>query len=526
VAVLCAAVTVLVSAWSSAPAPAAVDTSTAADLPPGGVPGVPVPAVEWADAGDGYQQATAQVPYDYARPRGRAFSLHLVRRPATDPAHRMGSLFVNFGGPGYPAADTVRTAGEALLPPEVLARYDLVGVDPRGTGESEPIRCADSSTEEQQSLTYVSGQEFPTDPAEEAEAAAQAARFAAQCRARNGDLLDHVGTLAFARDLDVLRAALGDARINLLGFSYGTFLGQVVANVFPDRTGAIVLDSVVDPAWATGARGSVDWIRENADVGSAAALQRFFQLCAEAGAPGCAFAADGDPQRRFADLAARLRTTPLAISLPGQPVQELGYDELVIITGKILYFGWAWETLGRFLHAVDIADAEAGAAALAEVIPPPDATGYDNIVEANAAIACADTDNPRDMHRYGVIGRERDATVAPFFGSWWASQARVCGPWQGRSSERYAGPWTARTSAPVLLLNNRYDPATPYGNAVHVHDLLPNSALLTVDGVGHGALPLSSCASDATAQYLLTGAVPPPGTACGQDLAPFDQPPA
>jgi pimeloyl-ACP methyl ester carboxylesterase len=107
-----------------------------------------------------------------------------------------------------------------------------------------------------------------------------------------------------------------------------------------------------------------------------------------------------------------------------------------------------------------------------------------------------------------------------------AFRALPCASWLGRSTERYTGPWTARTSTPVLLLNTRYDPATPYRNAVLVHDLLPNSALLTVDGVGHGALLLSSCAQDATAQYLLTGALPPPGTVCAQDRAAFEEPPA
>jgi pimeloyl-ACP methyl ester carboxylesterase len=144
----------------------------------------------------------------------------------------------------------VRVLGEALFPPEVLARYDLVGVDARGTGRSRPVRCLDP--QEQQDSPFVAGQTFPITPAEEAEAVDQARRFADECRARNGDLLDHVGTLPAARDLDVLRAALGDRRINLVGLSYGTFLGQVVANTFPDRVGALVLDGVVDPAWATG----------------------------------------------------------------------------------------------------------------------------------------------------------------------------------------------------------------------------------------------------------------------------------
>src|SRR3954454_1721771 len=268
VAVLCAVVTVLASACGAvpAPAPAPAAAPSAVDLPPGGVPGVRVPTIAWTDAGDGYQQATAQVPYDYARPRGRTLGLHLVRLPATDIAHRIGTLFVNPGGPGEPADAFLRTVGTVLLPAEVLARYDLVGVDPRGTGESRPVRCSGGS-DELQTLPYATEQAFPTNSVEELQAIAQVTGYAAQCRTLNGDLLDHVGTLTSARDLDVLRAALGDARINLLGFSYGTFLGQVVANTFPGRTGALVLDGVVDPAWATGARDTISWIRQNGDIG-------------------------------------------------------------------------------------------------------------------------------------------------------------------------------------------------------------------------------------------------------------------
>src|SRR3954454_11106249 len=330
-AVLGTALAVLASACGAAPAPAAAHPSTAADLPAGGVPGVRVAPIEWVDAGDGFQEATTRAPYDYARPHGRTLGLRLVRLPAADPAHRIGTLFVNFGGPGAPAAEVVRAGGKNLLPAEVLARYDLVGVDPRGTGESRPVRCT-GSTEELQSLPFATGQAFPTDSAEQVQAIVQATRFAGECRARNGDLLDHVGTLTFARDLDLLRAALGDPRINLLGFSYGTFLGQVLANTFPDRIGALVLDGVVDPAWASGTPGSIGWIRANGDIGSWETLQRFFQLCAQAGQQRCAFAADGDPEHTFAELAARLRNRSLEVTPPGQAARLLGYDDLIILS--------------------------------------------------------------------------------------------------------------------------------------------------------------------------------------------------
>src|SRR3712207_1813386 len=157
-------------------------------------------------------------------------------------------------------------------------------------------------------------------------------RSAEECRARNGDLLDHVGTLQFARDLDVLRAAMGDPRINLYGLSYGTFLGQVVANTFPSRVGALVLDAVVDPGWASGPPGTISSIREGAQVGSTETLDRFFELCAQAGPPQCAFAADGSPEQKYAELAARLRAAPLLVPVPGQPAQPLTYSTLVTVT--------------------------------------------------------------------------------------------------------------------------------------------------------------------------------------------------
>ncbi len=527
VAVTCAAAPVLTAACSAAAEPASSSPAAAAatDLPPGGVPGVPVPVIEWQDAGDGYQEATAAVPFDYADPGGRSLDLHLVRLPAADPAQRIGTLFVDFGGPGMPAASMIRAGGGEQFPPEVLARYDVVGVDPRGTGESSPVRCVDDPAE-LQALPYATGQDFPATPAEEAEAITQARHLADACRARNGDLLDSIGTLPAARDLDVLRAALGDPHINLVGFSYGTFLGQVVANVFPDRVGALVLAGVVDPAWTTGPADSISWLRANADQGSAETLQEFLRRCGEAGPERCAFAASGDPQQAFTALADRLRAEPLTISVAGRPPRPFGYAELMRFT--LSSFGLylpLWTPTADLLQALSDRDADAVGSiltAFSEFRLP----GMEDYTTASLAIACADTDNPADPARYGELGRLHDETVAPHAGSSWAWSALPCAFWEGQSAERHTGPWTATTRKPVLLLSTRFDAGTPYRNAVRVHDLLPNSALVTVDGVGHDALAASSCARELIAQYLLTGVTPPEGTVCPQDLEPFPLPPA
>ncbi|MGY1622484.1 alpha/beta hydrolase [Geodermatophilus sp. SYSU D00965] len=516
----CAALLAVPLGGVAAAAPEIPATAEPGEPPPGGVPGVPVPSIVWADAGEGFQQADVDVPYDYADPTGPTFRLHAVRLPATDPANRIGALFVNFGGPGGGAAATVRAAGPLLVPPEVLAHYDLVGVDPRGTGESRPVRCT-GSTAEQAALPYATLADFPTDRVQEEQAIAQVRAFAEECRARNGDLLDHVGTLQFARDLDVLRAAMGDARINLYGLSYGTFLGQVVANTFPTRTGALVLDGVVDPGWAVGPPDSVSWVREGAAGGSTETLDRFFELCAQAGPPLCAFAADGAPAQKYAELAARLRAEPLPVPVPDQPPLPLTYSAVVGLTVALLYDGGTWPDLGRLLQAAHSGDGAAVADVLG-TLPQPTPQGYDNYPDANAAITCADTDNPVDPHRYGEVARELDATTDPYVGSRWAYLGLVCAPWSGRSTERHTGPWDSWTRNPVLVIGTRYDPATPYRNAVAVHDLLPNSTLLTVDGVGHTSLGRSTCAASLTSQYLLTGATPPAGTVCAADHGAFE----
>jgi pimeloyl-ACP methyl ester carboxylesterase len=253
-------------------------------------------------------------------------------------------------------------------------------------------------------------------------------------------------------------------------------------------------------------------------------LRRFFQLCRDAGEQRCAFAAGADPRRKYAALADRLKATPLEVPVPGQPPYPVGYADLVAVSTSALYGSWSWPALGRVLQALYVRDARAAAAAAAEITPPP-APGYDNYIEANLAINCADTDNPRNPRRYGRVGQRRDRTVAPYAGSRWAYFSQPCAAWQGRSTERHTGPWTARTTNPVLLLNNRYDPATPYRSAVKVHRLLPNSSLVTVNDVGHGAM-FNSCASAAVTRYLLSGATPAAGTVCPADAAPFAPEPA
>lgn len=285
---------------------------------------------------------------------------------------------------------------------------------------------------------------------------------------------------------------MGDDEINLVGLSYGTLLAQVVANTFPTRTGAIVLDGVVNPSWVAGKPGSISWIREGADVASWSVLKHFFELCRQAGPERCDFAGRKSPREKFATLAARLRKTPMDVPLTDGKRFSLGYPQLVQGALSNLYYGWTWPTLGKLLDAVYDGRLKKVGQIISDFQVPAGDT-YDNRQDAGMAISCADTNNPNRLERYRQIAQWHDRTVAPYFGSPWAYKALNCAEWQGRSTERYTGPWDTQTTKPVLVIGMLHDPGTPYRNAVTVAHLLKNSSLLTVDGVGHGAFFGNDC---------------------------------
>ncbi len=202
------------------------------------LPGPVVPKLVWTDCGAGFQCANAEVPLDYDRPFARTIEMALIRRPAADPAHRIGSLFLNPGGPGLSGIEFVRTAPPPAF--QLFAQFDIIGFDPRGRGASRPavLDCGDNP-----------GYRLPI-PRSSTVAnrvfLGEARSYGADCRKLNREILAHLGSANVARDLDLLRAALGDAQLNYIGFSYGSVIGATYASLFPGRTRAMVLDSPID----------------------------------------------------------------------------------------------------------------------------------------------------------------------------------------------------------------------------------------------------------------------------------------
>jgi pimeloyl-ACP methyl ester carboxylesterase len=488
-----------------------------------GRPAPTVPKLEWKDCGDGFQCATAKVPLDYNHPRSRKISLALLRLPAADPTHRIGTLFINPGGPGGSGVDFVRQFGKMVYPPAVLAHFDVVGFDPRGIGASTPVKCYDSPEEE--AAFEANYPAFPINRGEDQLVMRKSAGLTARCWQRSGWLLPHLGTGNVARDLDLLRQAVGDKKLTYVGYSYGTYLGEVYANLFPNRIRALVIDGVVDPtrygSMGRGLLGSLSSLRLGSDVASARGVNQFLQMCAAAG-ERCAFAAGGDPRAKFAALMERLRHQPIELPTP-TGTSTVFYAEFIKETIEHgIYFPVTWTRLAAKLQDLYIR-LQAPTVAVADGSVP---TGGAPVDEGGVAVMCADTDVPHDSLLWPRIARAAEQR-APYAGAYWVYATQVCATWHRQDPDRYLGPWNAKTSAPILVVGNRFDPGTPYDNAVAASRILPDSRLLTLDSPGHTSLFLSSsCISNAVGSYLVAGTLPPVGTICKLDRGPFDPPPA
>jgi pimeloyl-ACP methyl ester carboxylesterase len=512
------------AAWLTAAALAAVLAGAA---PAGAAEPAPAPAgaagaagIAWracpgAAQGARLQCARVRVPLDWSRPRGATISLKVIRRLASRRGRRIGSMFFNPGGPGVSGVNTVSDPKDgAQLDRAGGGRFDVVSWDPRGTNASTPVRCFASDALQAE---FWGPEPFPVTGAQSLAYLAKTSTSARRCRRLSGRLLDHISTADTARDLDHLRQLVGDRRLTYYGWSYGTFIGQTYANLFPGRVRAIVLDGVLDPV-ATVA--SMEAREANGVSTTDAVFAKLLSLCQRAGPDRCKLAGHGaSPAARANGLLDRLARAPIPAPA-ARPASALTYADALFALYGALNSPGGWPDLAADLDAAAGGDGSA----LATRARACDSECLRSALVPSQAINCADTPARQGAHAWrSVIGRlARISRLRGAVLGWW--QWAPCTAWTPPNASRYAGPWNARTKNPVLVIGTRWDPATAYANARRVARLLANAVLLTHDGYGHTSpADPSACVERATSAYLARLAVPRRGTVCRSDRQPFDQ---
>ncbi|MGP4047149.1 alpha/beta hydrolase [Streptomyces sp. 2A115] len=453
----------------------------------------------------GFQCATLKAPLDYAKPAEGDIRLAVARKKATGPGKRLGSLLVNPGGPGGSAVGYVQSYAGVGYPAEVRARYDMVAVDPRGVARSEPVECLTG----RQMDTYTQTDTTPDDPHETDELVDAFKEFAEGCGQRSADLLRHVSTVEAARDMDLVRAALGDKKLTYVGASYGTFLGATYAGLYPDRVGRLVLDGALDPSLP--ARR----MNEDQTAGFETAFQSFAKDCVRQS--DCPLGGAGTTTEQVGkNLKAFFRQLDAApIDAGDADGRKLG--EALGTTGVIaaMYDEGAWPRLREALTTAMEDKDGAGLLALSDGYYERDADGqYANLMFANAAVNCLDLPAAFSSPEAVKDGLPAFEKASPVFGEGLAWASLICAYWP-------VGPTgaphriEAKGAAPIVVVGTTRDPATPYAWARSLATHLSSGTLLTYDGDGHTAYGRgSACVDSSINRYLLEGTPPPKGKRC------------
>lgn len=497
-----------------------------------------VPSLTWGPCDTApapFECATAQVPRDYANPAGDTIDLAVIRHPATDPANRIGALFFNPGGPGGPGT-TDLPLYFSQFPDAAVARFDIISWDPRGVGLSTALQCFPNQDAETAFFAGVPSQAFPLTKSEQTAWIRRFAEFGRICGQRQGDLLAHFSTADTARDMDLLRQAVGEARINYLGVSYGTYLGAVYANLFPDKIRAAVLDGVVDPV-AYNAQGNSNpglstGQRLGSDIAVGQSLSAFLDLCGQRGPAVCAFAAEdaAATHAKFDNLIASLQAAPVDF-------KKFSFTPALLLTtaNSFLFFtrpvpevsgGWIglaslFQDIWMLTQQAPAAPGTTAPAGPADPATPSDAEEKYTSPFQQAAVECPESPNPSPAGVFRKLARLTIARAGLIgLSTPWTDE--ICTGWPAAAADAYTGPWNNPTSSTLLVVGNTHDPSTPYVNAVAAAQELANARLLTVKGYGHTALlNASACEKGYVDAYLVDGALPPPGTVCQQDAPPF-----
>lgn len=493
---------------SAGPSSATSDPSASGSVAPSGSPTAASDPLArfyqqhlvWSSCSGDYQCANLTVPVDYAAPSGNTTKVSIIRLRSADASKRIGSLVINPGGPGGSGVEYARAA-RGIYTQAILDRYTIVGFDPRGVASSDPVQCLNDA----QTDRFIAADGTPDTPAEILQLQALGKLFADACKARSPKLFAHVDTRSVARDLDVLRAALGEEKLNYFGASYGTYLGATYADLFPTKVGRMVLDGAIDPTLS-----NVEVTHQQLK-GFEVAIGRFIADCnkqANCPLPGGVEAG----KAKLAQWFSHLDQNPLKTNDPKRPLNEALAQNAVL---SYLYFPQS--DYGQLRDGLTAAFSGDGSVLLDLL---------DQRISRDSSGHYTDNSNAM-LYAVNALDRPDRPTAAQWqtYADQWAKEDPLFGrffAWGNIPFDYWNAPATntpheihAPGSPPILVVGTTYDPATPYPWAQGLAKQLSQGVLLTRVGDGHTAYGMgSTCADDAIDRFLTTGVTPPVGTVC------------
>lgn len=454
-----------------------------------GTPEAGARTIDWSDCGGGFECGTITVPLDYTKPDGETIDVGVTRHPAEKPDERIGALFVNPGGPGGSAVELARSFGRAGT---IGDRFDIVGFDPRGVGESSPLDCHSHLLE-----IYDADPSIDSDADRKATLDASQA-FVDECEEKYADILPFIGTTDVARDMDEIRKAMGEEQINYLGYSYGTSLGQEYARLFPTHVRSMVIDGVVDhaPDGLTTA--------ETQAAGFETALDSYIAHCEE---DGCGFG-DQDAGAVIDEVTAAAEQAPIPAAGADR---DAGPGVVSLAVAQALYAPQLWGSLSSALRDAQDGDGS-GLVELANMYLGTDGGG--SSFEVYFGVSCLDDTWPSDPNE--VI----DASIAtqkevPRFGGPIVVDYVRCSMWPAKAKPLKPVPASTKGLPPILVVSTTNDPATPYENGVAVAEQIPGAVLVTNEGEGHTIVGQGKpCIDDLVDAYFVDLEVPEDGVTC------------
>jgi pimeloyl-ACP methyl ester carboxylesterase len=456
--------------------------------------------LDWTDCGGGMQCATAKAPLDWTDPARATVELALVKQPAKGGGPRLGSLLVNPGGPGGSGYEFIKDSVDFATSAALQAQYDIVGFDPRGVGRSTAVKCGTPEQLDSYLYDIIPGARGSDEWL--SSYTSTSTDFADECAQNSGELLKYVDTVSAARDLDLLRAVLGDSTLHYLGYSYGTFLGSTYADLYPTKVGRVVLDGALDPT-----SSSFD-VSVGQAVGFENEIRAYLKACLS-GPSDCPFSGTVDEgMATIAQLLAQVDASPIRAS----DGRELGSANLITAIVYPLYSPSSWSALSDMFSSVMDGKADTAMRLADAYNGRSDGKYLDNSTEAFTAINCLDYPYTTDA---AVIAQQNSDLVAaaPTIGPYWTYGDIGCSVWPDKST-RTPHPVTAEGAPPIVVVGTTGDPATPYKWAQALAGQLSSGRLVTFVGDGHTAYGSSSCVQGVVDKYLLTGDAPSSDPRC------------